>query len=196
MEQEVKEGVGVIETKEEAMSKKGKYWRYKIRMDGDEDAKYPTSFSMWEYEAGSKVNTGEHVKVFWEENPGKNAVGKDVTYRNIKSIGPVEKYKETGVPQVDPNPPNPDDAPKGTLKPIVQQEISGSEGTPTSFLDRESRRQRMIVRQSALNYATQLASVFATWRLGKGEDIKIEAIAQEIKAIAKEFESNVMRDEK
>ena len=36
---EVKEGIGKIENKEEAMSKKGKYWRYKIRMEGDEDAK-------------------------------------------------------------------------------------------------------------------------------------------------------------
>ena len=89
----VLEGNGIIENKEEAMSKKGKYWRYKIRMDSDLDAKYPTSFSMWEYDAGKEVSVNDRGKVTWEENPWKNALGKDVTYGYIKSISKTDTVK-------------------------------------------------------------------------------------------------------
>ncbi len=99
------------------------------------------------------------------------------------------------------------DAPSESLKEVVHQEGSGSVGTPATYLDRESRRQTMIVRQSALNYATQLESAFLTWELQAIKGLKesvspamctelFENSKKRIKATAKEFEDNVMRVEK
>jgi len=190
---EVKEGLGTIEEKSEAMSKKGEYWRYKIRMDGDEDAKYPTSFSMWDYEAGNKVKVGDYVKVFWEENPGKSH-GKDITYRNLKSIGTSDKYEKD--PKLGSDEQLGRNAPKESMKEILHKETSGEVGVPTNYSDREERKQLLIVRQSSLNYATQLATVIYTWELNEDKITHKKTfgdMARKIKEIAKEYEEQILR---
>ena len=140
----VLEGVGIIEEKSEAMSKKGKYWRYKIRMDNDLDAKYPTSFSMWEYEAGKEVSVDDHIKVTWEENPGKNAVGKDVTYRNIKSISKTDTVVVESVrdPKLGTDSQLASQAPKEAMKEVLHKEKGEGGGSPiTSYKEAEERKE-------------------------------------------------------
>jgi len=207
MDKEVKEGTGIIENKEEANSKKGKYWRYKIRMNDDKDAKYPTSFSMWDYEGGSKVSVDDEVKVFWEENAGKNKVGQEVTYRNIKSIGLVKDYEPDPRLGNMTNEELVQEAPLETVKDVIQKESGERGGSPSvqttlpqgTIAEREASKQIVIVRQSCIGYATQLASVFLTWRLEKDKD-KID-LKQEwdmwgktVKVLAKEYEEQVLRN--
>lgn len=76
------EGIGIIEEKIEAMSKKGAYWKYKIILEGKGN---PNTFNFFDYEAGSKVKTGDKVKVYWYENEGEYE-GQPITYRNVRSI--------------------------------------------------------------------------------------------------------------
>ena len=132
MEQEVKEGIGVIESKEEQVkaSDKSKYWKFKIVMDGAQSA---ITFSLWDYEAGVGVSIGQKIKAFWTEKEGTNKYGV-VTYRNLNSMGPTDKYEhnQQTFPTTDPNPPNVEDAPKESLKPILHKERSGS-SAPTSY---------------------------------------------------------------
>jgi len=74
---EVFEGTGVIETKEEAVTKKGdKYWKFTV--DGKK-------YGLFEYEAGTKVSSGDNVKMYWHETEGQGTHG-PITYRNLKSI--------------------------------------------------------------------------------------------------------------
>ena len=69
----------------------------------------------------------------------------------------------------------------------------------STIASREERKQLMIVRQSALNYATQLAGVFYSWRIkenfppGDNDKIDLEYMKNQIKEIAKEYEEQVMR---
>ena len=196
------EGIGVIEEKTEQLKKNGidQHWKFKIVLDG---AQNPLTFSLWDYDAGTKVKVGEQIKFYWSEKPGKGFEGKDVTYRNIQSIGTPDKY--------DPNLPKSDkelakQAPKESMKDVAHKEkVEGigvqTGGVPQSYQERESRRQRMIVRQSALNYSTQLESIFLTWELrdkkfGGNLDVEhklFQETKKRIKATAKEFEDNVMR---
>mgnify|MGYP001593453012 CR=1 FL=1 len=89
-EQEVFDGIGVIQEKLEKISKKNKpYWKYKIAMDGDDLATIKT-FNFFEYEAGSKVKAGDMVKLYWYENEGDAGYG-DQLFRNVRSIFVVDK---------------------------------------------------------------------------------------------------------
>ena len=189
------ESIGVIESKEECVKKsdESQYWKLKIILDG---AEKPLTFSLWDYDAGTKVKTGEKVKFDYSEKPGTGFEGKPVTYRNIQSIGTLEKYEK------DPFFKNKSDkeltnlAPPQSMKEKAHEEKKETGGV-SSYQDRESRRQTMIVRQSALNYATQLESAFLTWEIQKESYSNIESLYEKtkkrIKATAKEFEDNVMR---
>ena len=69
MKNEVFEGKGKIESKEEGKSQKNeKYWKFKITLKGEETAK---TFSLWEYEAGTGISKGDEVGMFWTEKEGK-----------------------------------------------------------------------------------------------------------------------------
>ncbi len=83
------EGVGVIEEKSEAMSKKGKFWKYKIRL-ADED--FARTFNFFDYDAGTQVSVGDKVKLYWYENEADIGFGLQ-TFRNLKSI-----FKTNGTP--------------------------------------------------------------------------------------------------
>ena len=88
-EQIVFGGKGIIQEKLEKISKKDKpYWSYKITIDEDDPETIKT-FNFFDYEAGSKVKTGDRVQVYWHENQADRGFG-DQLFRNIKSIFPVE----------------------------------------------------------------------------------------------------------
>lgn len=83
------EGVGTIEEKSEAMSKKGKFWKYKIKLV-DED--FARTFNFFDYDAGIGASVGEKVKLYWYENEADVGYGLQ-TFRNLRSI-----FKTNGVP--------------------------------------------------------------------------------------------------
>ena len=198
MNQEVKEAIGTIESKEEKAKKDGElFWKYLITIDGS-----TLTFSQWKYEEGKDVRTGSKVKVFWTEKEGQGQHG-PITYRNINSIGTLDKYEATQTAStVDPafkyktDEQLAEQAPKEALKEVVHKEGSGvsgvSGGTPTTYGQKEDRRQLLIVRQSALNYATQLAVCELAWQ-GQLEGVTINKMKEKIKEIAKEYEAQVVR---
>jgi len=92
MENKICEGKGIIEKKEEATSKKGKYWKFQVNLIELEKAKVePKSMtlSLWEYEAGHDVSVGDTVSMFWTEKERTGNYG-PVTYRNLNSIAKGE----------------------------------------------------------------------------------------------------------
>ena len=120
------DGIGVIEAKEEAVkADKEQYWKLKIRQEGAEAV---LTYSLWDYEAGTKVKKGEKVKFYYTEKEGTGFEGKPVTYRNIQSIGTLDKY------EVDPELASKSDsqlaeqAPSESMKDIVHKESSGGRG--------------------------------------------------------------------
>jgi len=91
-DKKVCEGSGTIESKAEAVTKKGeKYWKFTV------DGKI---YSLFEYEAGHDVGAGDNVKMFWTETVS-NYDNKTVTYRNLNSIF---KSEETPVEKIEDNP--------------------------------------------------------------------------------------------
>jgi|TARA_Y100000310_G_scaffold344207_1_gene455729 hypothetical protein len=185
-------GIGIIESKEEAVKKSGEqYWKFKIILDG---AEKPLTFSLWEYDAGTKVKRGEQVKFYWTEKEGKGFEGQPITYRNIVSIGSIGKYERDSEFSKLSDAELAKQAPANSMKEIDEEKGSGVAPPDT---------QRMIVRQSALNYATQLEGIFLAWEMkqdtrevdgGELNNEKLYELAKKrIKATAKEFEENVMR---
>ena len=86
MEEEVFEKTGLVEKKEECLTKKGNaYWKFTIE---------GKTFNLFEYEAGENVRVGDNAKIVWTEKEGTYQ-GADVTYKNLKSIFPIEG----GIPQ-------------------------------------------------------------------------------------------------
>ena len=84
MNEEPLEGSGIIDEKIEAKTKKDKlYWKFKIN---------GMTFNMFEYDAGTKVSTGDKVKYFYIENKGEFQ-GNEVTFRNLKSIFKDTEYE-------------------------------------------------------------------------------------------------------
>ncbi len=79
-DENVKEAVGIIEKKEECVTKKGdKYWKFVIN---------GLTYSLFsDFEAGSKVSTNEKVKIVWTEKEGTGPKG-PITYRNLSAIFP------------------------------------------------------------------------------------------------------------
>ena len=79
-DENVKEAVGIIEKKEECVTKKGdKYWKFVIN---------GLTYSLFsDLEAGSKVSTNEKVKIVWTEKEGTGPKG-SITYRNLSAIFP------------------------------------------------------------------------------------------------------------
>ena len=192
MIQEISDGIGVIESKEEAVksSDQSKYWKFKIVMEGKQSA---ITFSLWEHDAGTNVKVGEQVKIMWTEKEGTNKYG-DVTYRNTTSIGSIDKYEKD--PKLGSNEELAKQAPKESMKDVVHKEKVEVGGGPQSYREHEDRRQRMIVRQSALNYATQLVGIYYAWSGWKPDaPPKLEEMEKQVKKIAKEFEENVMRND-
>lgn len=123
------EDIGVIEAKEEAIksSDNTQYWKFKITLEG---AEKPLTFSCWDYEAGTKVKKGEKVKFYYTEKPGTGFEGKPITYRNIQSIGTLDKYKRD--PDLGSDSQLVRDAPSESMKDIVHKEsVGGSGGLPT-----------------------------------------------------------------
>lgn len=79
--QEVKEGEGTVEMKQEALTKNNDpYWKFKI--DGK-------SYSLFEHEAGSGISVGDYVGMYWTETQKGN-----ITYRNLNSIFKKEIHEE------------------------------------------------------------------------------------------------------
>ena len=201
---EVKEGlnaIGVIESKEEAVKKDWvEYWKYKITLKGETNSQ---TFSQWNYEEGKEIHVGDIYMLFWTEKEGTGAHG-PITYRNINSIGPVEKYGKDPELAKKTDAQLADEAPKSTMKEVIQEKENpkGVEGSPSSYLEREERKQLLIVRQSSLNYATQLAGIFLAWKVEKekqqGKSFEqslpsLEEISKRIKEIAKEYEEQILR---
>ena len=144
-EQEVKEGIGVIEEKSEATKKDGEvYWKYKIVLDG---VGSPLTFSQWSFEEGKEVRTGTKVKLFWTEKQGTGFEGKPVTYRNINSIGPTEVYETSMAGQSDEQLAK--QAPKESLKDKVHKESRGGVGETLTT-------NQSIVRQVLYKVASEL----------------------------------------
>lgn len=76
-DKKVCEGSGLLEKKEECLTKKGdKYWKFII--DGK-------TFSLFEYEAGLGISVGNQVGMYWTETQG-DFNGKPITYHNLNSI--------------------------------------------------------------------------------------------------------------
>lgn len=89
MEQEVFDGIGIIQEKLEKVSKKNKsYWKYKIAME--DDPAVIKIFNFFDYEAGSKVKSGDKVKLYWYEKEGDAGYGEQL-FRNVRSIFAVDK---------------------------------------------------------------------------------------------------------
>ena len=84
--QEVFEGEGTIEKKEDGITKKGDPY-FKFIIDGK-------TYSLFEHEAGKGVKIGDHVGMYWTETPS-SFNGKPITYRNLNSIFEKETTVET-----------------------------------------------------------------------------------------------------
>lgn len=81
LDENVCEGNGTIIQKSEAITKKGdKYWKFNIEVEGK-----GKTYSLFEYEAGTKVSVGDQVKIFWTEKEG-TFNNRPITYRNLNSI--------------------------------------------------------------------------------------------------------------
>ena len=78
-DENVKEAVGILEKKEECVTKKGdKYWKFVIN---------GLTYSLFsDFEAGSKVSTNEKVKIVWTEK--ENPKNSESPYRNLSAIFP------------------------------------------------------------------------------------------------------------
>jgi len=103
-EENVFEGYGIIETKEEAVTKADKkYWKFKINVNyinKNPVAHESKTFSLWEHPAGNDVSVGDKVQIFWTEKPGVGQFGA-ITYRNLNSIAKVDS-KEIKSEEVQP----------------------------------------------------------------------------------------------
>ncbi len=78
-DENVKEAVGIIEKKEECVTKKkDKYWKFVIN---------GLTYSLFsDFEAGSKVNVKGKVKLIWTEK--ENPKNSESPYRNLSAIFP------------------------------------------------------------------------------------------------------------
>jgi len=130
------------------------------------------TFGLFEYKAGESVKVGDRVYYVYTESQGQGAHG-PITYRNLKSIGPEVSTEEV----------------KGVG---IAKEVSGVVPQPAS----DDRRQKLIVRQSSLNYATQLASIYYTWFLNENKESKLmmSDMQQKIKEYAKDYEDWINRE--
>ena len=206
----VEEDIGTIEEKSEAVKKDGKenYWRYKITIsDG-----HTYTFSQWNFEDGKEIHVGDKVKLFWTEKEGTGAHG-PVTYRNINSLATlknIEKYEKDPELAKKSDEELAKEAPKGPFFKKVEEILdAGTTMTsnnitvdtcppPSSISEREERKQLLIVRQSSINYATQLVTIFTTWDFQHAKDTKSEQkgtlndYVKEIKKVAKEYEKQIM----
>lgn len=81
------EGIGIIEEKSEAISKNGKYWKFKIKLQGQSN---PRTFNLFKYEDGNNASVGDKIKLIWVENKGENQIGEEIIYKNLKSIIRIE----------------------------------------------------------------------------------------------------------
>ena len=161
------DGIGTIESKEESLKKDGeKYWKFKIILEGEPDA---LTFSLWDYKVGQEVSTGDDVKVFWTEKAGQGLHG-TLTYRNINSIGSLDKYAKKTDEQLA----------------KLEKEVS-TQDTKTCPPPRANT-QTQIVRQSCLGYAAQILAIEAQWGKSSPDDI----VAKQ-KRIAEELEKWVSR---
>ncbi len=132
------------------------------------------------------VKVGQTYKVFLEMR-GK--------YENVKSFVPIEQEKtyanmsDNQVAQMAA------DSPGG--KGVGSQSAS-KQTNLTDYQKREDNKQKMIVRQSSLNYATQLVTIFATWDMQNAKDMNkvaegnLHGWAAQVKEIAKEYEKQIM----
>ena len=145
------DAIGVIEDKEEAVksSENTKYQKFKITLEG---AEKPLTFSCWDYQAGTKVKKGEKVKFYYTEKESIGFEDRPVIYRNIQSIGTLDKYEK------DPNLGSDEElakqAPPESIvsrKEIVHKESSGGRGEPSSLSTNQS-----IVRQVLYKVASEL----------------------------------------
>ena len=75
---EVKQGNGIIEKKEEAITHKNQpYWKFTINK---------IIYSLFEYEAGKGLKVGDKVGMYWTETKKG-----DIIYRNLNSIFPEDE---------------------------------------------------------------------------------------------------------
>jgi hypothetical protein len=169
-EEKVLDGFGVVEKKEECVTKKGdKYWKFVI--DGK-------TYSLFEYPAGEKVSVGDNVKIVWTESEKESQYG-PVTYKNLKSI-----FKDTPEEVDVANGGEGVDTPTSTKIKEIKELI----GT----------KDRRIVRQSCLGYANQLLATyygqFNRRETSEGVTI-ISTMEDELIRIAEKLENWVYRKE-
>ena len=129
-----------------------------------------------------KIQEGETYKVYEESTDEAEK------YWNVKSFVKIEKDPNLGSDVQLAN-----DAPKESMKDVMHTKGKGSNGGGTcpSPYDRT---QTQIVRQSSLNYATQLVGVYYAWALkAKEQPPTLKDMENEIKKIAKEYEEQIMR---
>lgn len=188
---EVKEGYGTIEGKEEGVDKNNKqFWKFKIRC---EDGRVNT-FGLFEYEVGLSILKGQEVYMTWTEKESEGQFGK-ITYRNLKSIG-IDPALSKSDEELAKEEKEVENAIGTKPSNSTSQESIGGGGSPQSTIaEREERKQVLIVRQSALNYATQLAGIYYTWQLQKDPEnpMSIGAMSEIVKKTAKEYEEQITR---
>lgn len=160
-------------------------------------------------ETGDKIQEGGTYEVFEESSDAEHK------YWNVVAFVPAKKSKVDYSGAVDSTP-----DPYGKMRDDelakVQKEVAGvaQKAAPSTSVPEaqsnyaarekekqlmEKEKQLMIVRQSAINYATQLESVFLVWELKEDEGIAkdpnmlYDRSVARIKKTAKEYEELVMR---
>ena len=133
----------------------------------------------------------------------EESTDEDEKYWKVKAFTPLTE--EIRDPKLGTDSQLASQAPKESMKEVLHKEKESAEGSTspiTSYKQSEERKQTLIVRQSALNYATQLVTVFATWDLQNTKDMdetakeNLEGWSKQVKAIAKEYEEQILRLEK
>ena len=159
--------------------------------DEEEANKKAEPFFLLDQDTKERIQEGEEYTVFEESTDNAEKYWKVKAFTRetplVEAVEDPELVKKSDK-QLE------EEAPKSTI--VHKEEGSGSyPKAPTSFSDREERKQLLIVRQSALNYATQLVGILYTWELNSKADKihSLEDVTKRIKEIAKEYEQQVMR---
>ena len=142
------------------------------------------------------IKTGEMIIEGQTYNLFEESTDEAEKYWNVKAFCKIEEEIVEETKQT----------PVESKEGVLQKEKTSSVGPSASqtnlndYQKREERKQKMIVRQSSLNYATQIEGIFLTWNLknilGEKDGVAIyEQAKKNIKATAKEYEQQIMENE-